>query len=145
MAVRMAMTLQMTLPSKYRPMRILRRSSSSGKFPQRHSNLHRPSCPTLRVPMLYAGSLTRQNQTPHLPLQLWVHQSRMRRGMINSGAHCTSSAWRHSLLASSSYTSTHTHHQASDLWATQSIQQSMPPSTSSPLTHWWQSWYHCSG
>lgn len=145
MAVRMAMTRRMTLPSKFRLTRILLQSSSSETLPQRHSNPHRPSCLTLRVQMLYVGSLTRQNQTPLLPLQLWVQQSRMRRGMINSGAHYTSSAWRRSSLASSLYTSIHTHPRASDLWATRSIRQSMPPSTSSPSIHWWQSSYLCSG
>lgn len=72
MAVRMAMIRQMTLPSKYRLMRILRRSSSSENLPQRHLNPHRLSCHTLRVQMLYAGNLTRLIQTLLLPLQPWV-------------------------------------------------------------------------
>lgn len=136
MAVRMAMTRQMTLPSKYHLMTILRRSSIFERPPQRHSSPHHPSCHILQVQMRYAGSPTRQNQTPLLPLQLWVQQSRIRRGMISSGAHYTSFAWRHSSLASSLYTSTPTHLQASDLWATRCIPRSTPPSTSLPSIPW---------
>lgn len=72
MAARLAMTRLMTLPSNYRPMRILHQSSNFENLPPRHSSPLRPLCHIPRVQMLYVGSLTRQNQTLLLPPQLWV-------------------------------------------------------------------------